>query len=46
MGSEDGLNNYYEEGYTRINQTIRLPGKDADWNHAQCLYIYTAPIRE
>ena len=46
MGSEGGLKNYYEEGYTRINQTIRSQGKDADWNHAQCLYNYTAPIRE
>ena len=46
MGSEGGLNNYYEGGYTRINQTIRSQGEDADWNHAQCLYRYTAPIRE
>ena len=46
MGSEAGLNNYYEEGYPRINQTIRSLGEDADWNHTQCLYRYTALIRE
>ena len=46
MGSEGKLNNYNEEGYTRINQTIRSQGEDADWNRAQCLYGYTAPIRE
>ena len=25
MGSEGGLNNYYVEGYTRINQTRTMP---------------------
>ena len=38
MGSEDGLNNYSEEGYTRINQTIRKHREDVDWNHTQSLY--------
>ena len=46
IGSKGGLNNYYEEVYTRINQAIRSQGEDADWNHAQCLYRYTAPIGE
>ena len=30
MGSEDGLNNYYEEGYMRINQTIGKHREDMD----------------
>ena len=46
MGSEDGLNNYYGEGYTRINQTIRSHREDVDWNHKHSLYKDTAPIRE
>ena len=43
MGCEEGLNNYYEEGYTRINQTIGLHREDTDWNHT---HKCTAPIRE
>ena len=46
MGNEDGLNNYEEEGYTRINQTIRRHREDVEWNHTQCLYRNTALIRE
>ena len=31
-------NNYYKEGYTRINQIIRKHMEDADWNHTHNAY--------
>ena len=42
MGCEEGLNNHKREYHTFINQTIRIQGKDTDWNHTHLLYKYTA----
>ena len=46
MGCEEGLNNHKRECQMGINQTIRIQGKDTDWNHTHLLYKNTAPIRE
>ena len=45
MGIEDGLNNYKEGGYRRVNQTISLHREDVDWNHTQCLDRNTLRLR-
>ena len=46
MRCEEGLNNYWRDCHTGINQTIRIQGEDTDWNHTHLLYKNTAPIRE
>ena len=46
MGCEEGLNNYYGEGHTRIKSNNQNTGERHGLESHTSQYKYTAPIRE